>query len=465
MLELATLFNSTGILILDGGKIDAASILDPITFLRGTVNLRNGVDIGGTGFNPFESNLSLEPLQNVTTPVTTRIRSGFALSLNGGSLTTHDLDVDGQLHFNSGVLELTGGTLTGLSQMTVPANGELRVMGNYPVRLLSLPGSIITATGDLTLGDASAVNGFGSSGILDVGGHTVTLQDANAVVFDSLSLVQLNLSFNPGTLVAANGLTLDFGGNIVGRGTVDTPNDPAKPLINNGSITGDSLSNPITLTGYVKGVGSCENCVITGTDAPGFSPATVIRGNMGYEGTLEIEIGGTSTGSYDRIEHILGSGIADLGGTLNVTLINGFSPALGDTFEIITASSVVDMFDVELFPELVGLDWNVLYGATNVVLEVVADVESRRRRRYRRERLFVDPAHQSRVDSDVGDAIRPQPSRGDSVANCARAGGPCVGAVSIVRGSCESARELATWHNKLSFSSASTAVSSCNDCS
>ena len=90
---------------------------------------------------------------------------------------------------------------------------------------------------------------------------------------------------------------------------------------------------------------------------------------------MEIELAGVGLGQFDRIEHILGSGIADLGGTLDVSLLGGFTPDVGDTFEIITAADVQDMFAIENFPVVAGLDWNVVYGATNVVLEVVSAVD------------------------------------------------------------------------------------------
>ena len=57
-----------------------------------------------------------------------------------------------------------------------------------------------------------------------------------------LPLSTLGSGASPGTLNAANGLTLDFGGNVTGFGTISTPNTLAKPLINNGHITGTSAA-------------------------------------------------------------------------------------------------------------------------------------------------------------------------------------------------------------------------------
>ncbi|MCA9229189.1 MAG: autotransporter-associated beta strand repeat-containing protein [Planctomycetales bacterium] len=290
-----------------------------------------------------------------------------SVSIGVGSLFSTPSDKDTTIGFSGNVV-LAGGTLSS-RRVNAGLGSQLSGSGIVNARILADTGSSITATGSLDLGNPSEVNGFYSNGDLELADNTVTLHDSNGAVFDSGAFVDLG-STGAGTLAAANGLTLDFGGNIVGRGTISSPNDGTKPLINNGSISGNSLTELITLTGYVKGVGTCDFCDITGTDAPGFSPAAVNRGSVSYNGILEIEIGGTSPGSsFDQLNHVLGLGIADLGGALDVELINGFTPSAGDSFEILTATSVLGVFDSISLPALSGdLQWFVNYGATSVEL-------------------------------------------------------------------------------------------------
>jgi hypothetical protein len=241
--------------------------------------------------------------------------------------------------------------------------------------VLALAGSVIDATAaNLALGDATKVNGFYGNGTLQVGQNTITLADANDAVLDSATLVALGSGGNPGTLAAANGLTLNFGGNITGHGTIDTPNNAAKPFTNNGNLTGSSLAEPLTLAGYVKGVGNYDNVDFTGTFSPGFSPATVNLGSADYSGTLHIEIGGLAPGSgHDQLNHILGDGIAHLGGTLEVSLLGGFAPQAGHSFEIITAAGITGTFSTAILPALDGdLAWNINYGSNSVMLAVAA---------------------------------------------------------------------------------------------
>ena len=205
-----------------------------------------------------------------------------------------------------------------------------------------------------------------------MGQSTVTLADANDAVFDSAGLVTLSAGGSPGTLAAANGLTLDFGGNFTGFGTVDTPNDMTTPLINNGHIAGDSVAEPITFAGYVKGVGTLDNVERHRHVGAGLQPGHGDPWQRGLRCALEIEISGTSLGSFDRLEHVLGAGVANLGGSLVVSLIDGFEPELGDTFEFLTSVGGVNgSFAIESLPILQeGLGWDVIYGANSVALMV-----------------------------------------------------------------------------------------------
>ncbi|MCH7751899.1 MAG: hypothetical protein IH898_07065 [Planctomycetes bacterium] len=275
-------------------------------------------------------------------------------------------------------MNVGGGTLNTAGLVMLPGSSLLALVPSTVTTgtLLASSATTIDATGsDMTLGDASAVNGFASAGTMHVGNSTVTLLDANDAVFDSLALVTLGDGLgDAGTLGAANGLSLNLGGNITGFGTVDTPNNAATPFINNGNITGISLAEPVTLTGYLKGVGTYDNCNITGTDAFEFSTAAYNRGSVSYNGTLEIEIGGTTPGSgYDQLNHILGAGIAELGGTLDVLLIGGYVPSLGDTFDILTATGGVNgTFASTLFPDLGALlAMDLFYDTNTVTLAVV----------------------------------------------------------------------------------------------
>ena len=195
-------------------------------------------------------------------------------------------------------------------------------------------GSVIQATGDLIVGNPFEADGFRTDGRLEVGANVVDLLDSNQAELGSLTTIG---GAQSGTLRSDYGFILDFGDNLEGFGTIETlQGDSGGPLINNGSIVGNSSEQPITINARVKGVGTFDNVVMNGDFTPGFSPALWKSGKVAYtaQNRFEIEIGGRRAGAeFDRVEHLL----ATLGGTLEVKLIDGFSPALGDLFEVITS--------------------------------------------------------------------------------------------------------------------------------
>ncbi len=341
----------------------------------GALVARNGATLGAgdslTGYGILIGDITGSGLNQVTSFPTGTVDFRGMLHVGGMEAIVHSQGrptINGTLTFNGGSM------LTTTNSYLVGSNGTISGDGILTGTYLGEIGSTLRAERlTLRVGNSLVTNGFYSNGTLEVaGGAKLDLEDANDAVLDSASFVALGSAGSSGILSTNNGLTLDFGANVTGYGTISTPNNPAKPFTNNGHVAGNSLSEPITLAGYVKGVGTLDNVVITGTDAPGFSPATVNRGSVTYDGVLEIEIGGTSLGSFDRLQHILGAGIATLGGTLDVSLLNGFAPSLGDTFEIITASSIQGTFANVVVPQLNGpLAWSLNYNSNSVSLAAI----------------------------------------------------------------------------------------------
>ena len=156
-------------------------------------------------------------------------------------------------------------------------------------------------------------------GILNTGANTVELQDANQAVLGSLTT--LGSGSVAGVLRAVNGLLVDFGNNVTGFGSLDSMNDIALLSMINGSVNGTSSSEPISIEGFVKGIGAFDNVLFNGTYSPGFSPAQTVNGSVEYGSgsVVEAELGGTVPGSagYDQIVHL---GTATLSGELVVKL-------------------------------------------------------------------------------------------------------------------------------------------------
>ena len=68
-------------------------------------------------------------------------------------------------------------------------------------------------------------------------------------------------------------------------------------------------------------------------------------------GVLNLDLGGTATTAFDRLVLSGATGVATLAGTLNVSRVDGFTPALGQIFDVLTFAS-----HVGTFAAITGLD-------------------------------------------------------------------------------------------------------------
>jgi len=111
-----------------------------------------------------------------------------------------------------------------------------------------------------------------------------------------------------------------------------------------------------------------------GTIAPGLGGAPIgeltIQGNLtqSSDGIVVVELGGPSSGDVLDV-----TGIATLAGTLTVLRLPTYAPAVGDAFQVMTFASRSGQFDQVSFNGFgSGVSFDVLYGATNLTLQVAA---------------------------------------------------------------------------------------------
>lgn len=121
--------------------------------------------------------------------------------------------------------------------------------------------------------------------------------------------------------------------------------------------------------GTIKGPGTLVNANFTnvGTIAPGSSPGILsVTGNFTNQGTLQIELGGTTAGTgYDRLAV---SGNVTLGGTLVITKLPAFTLSPGQTFTFVTGSAVTGTFSSVTWPS--GVTGSITYNATSAVINI-----------------------------------------------------------------------------------------------
>jgi hypothetical protein len=147
-------------------------------------------------------------------------------------------------------------------------------------RIATANGSLTIATGAMVLGDPSHPAGVNRDGELCTNQFIVSLSDSNQAVLRSMA--DIGTVTQNGMLSAGNGFVLNLGRDIVGRGQIQSNNLLADAAIINGDVNGDSFTNYLEFTGYVKGVGTFNNVAFSGTFSPGLSPTLMTVGNTCY---------------------------------------------------------------------------------------------------------------------------------------------------------------------------------------
>ncbi|MEL7161800.1 MAG: hypothetical protein AAFN92_13650, partial [Bacteroidota bacterium] len=251
----------------------------------------------------------------------------------------------------SGRLEWDGG------EIALPVSGEAGVE-------INLNG------GSLRLSDRLSSNGTvnQNGSLLDVSGGQVTNRG--------------DWFLNSGAILLRNGglgldnegqLEVSQAGNIF-RGAGDIVNSGSLVNASGGIITVD---NELFNKGTLAGNGEFEfagGWAQEGKIAPGLSPGIlgVNTLEMVGESSLDIEIGGAQ-GPGPGHDLLTITEAANLRGTLNVSLLNGYVPSPGDRFLIMQSvnGNVDGAFDEANFP-LNAAGWDISYEGSDVFLETLS---------------------------------------------------------------------------------------------
>lgn len=249
---------------------------------------------------------------------------------------------------------LTNTALTGKVEgikiwKTAPASGTATVTIN---------GGSLTATA----GDGFYVTGetgnAATAALTVSGGATVSASTGNLVNVKSSSTATFTAK------------AVALAGNLV----ADSTSTITASLQNSTTLTGtaartamtvDSTSAWYGLAGSTLTSLSNSGTVASSADAPGL---LTITGSFtqAATGVLDIQLGSAS--SYD---HLAVTGAANLGGTLNVDLVDDFVPTVGTTFDIITRGSGSGTFSSTTTSDS-GLTYSVEYGSTYVRITITA---------------------------------------------------------------------------------------------
>ena len=362
--------SNAGVIVLNGTLgIKAKSTLSG----KGVVDMTGGT-ITGTGSTLFSNNtiegsgtISNLGITNLGTLLANQSAPLIILPTSAGLNNRGTISVSARDTMQIGTS--AGGALVNFSGNTLTG-------GNY-----DLSGTLqLGASGTSLMTNAARITLNGRGGrMIDFGNNNILAglnNNTTAGVFRLASGATLTTSggsfTNAGIFTVGKGSTFTVGGSSFnftqtgGTTTVD------------GTLSSTSLGTLNLNGGSLFGAGTLAyNVVDAATVIPGDSATKtgVLSISDTYSqssaGAMDIAIGGTTAGSqYDQVK-VRQS--ATLGGTLSISLVNGFTPAIGSSFTILTASGVSGTFVTVTGLEInSGEHFTIAYNPTSVVLTVVS---------------------------------------------------------------------------------------------
>ena len=375
-------FDGTSTLTLNGGSFGgtgAITVADQFQYISGTLTGSGGaITVNGTttitaGAKTIDKDLTLVG----TTTATNALIAGFGVLTNQGSWTLTDSSIAASNALaNQGSLTAEGsnvvaGTYTnelgstliveaglvgdaGLTIGTGFINAGAIILDDLTIHNATLTVSTGTLINAGTIKTQDTDTGGGGTGTRSIQAEldnqgTVTIDTAADInKADAAHLNSGLIDINDDLLVQQTGTTPTF----TSTGTIDLAADKTL-TINGGTFTNDT-------DGTIQGSGtldvSSSTFVGNGTLSPGTSAGTLtVIGSFEQSktGVIEIELEGNVAGAEYDVLKVVDN--LTLGGTLDVSLIGGFTPIAPNTFQIIDATSI-DAAVLGDFATINGLD-------------------------------------------------------------------------------------------------------------
>lgn len=335
-------FNSTGVrgagqieiadgarLLIKGTHEQAQVTGDAVTVESGSLTLSGDYDVSTTRFEAFGT-LRLNGASSTETLVLT---DGV---LDGSG----DLAVTGSLDWTGGEMTGSGTTTLGPSVPVAIGSGRLGVQGS---RTLRTEGTVTwTGTTTLSLGTDATFENAGTltstgEGMRDV--NFGAFRNTGTLIHNGGAMRFFSGMSNEGEVRIDAGTLTQQGSNSIG-GT-----DTGRYMVAEGARLEFSGGNrTLTASAEVLGSGTVfiapNRLTNQGTWSPGPSPGTLTIDSAWPrpqpEAVLDMEVGGATPST--EFDQLVVAGAATLGGTLRVTLTDGFAPVDGDRFLLIAAS-------------------------------------------------------------------------------------------------------------------------------
>jgi hypothetical protein len=230
--------------------------------------------------------------------------------------------------------------------MNVPNVSIDSLFVGHPASLSIDAGGNLTLLGSVASSNSGTINNYGtlnSPGVLDTGMGTInnynTLNSSGLLIVDEGTLNNSGTLSSSGRLDVGNGLLINTGtinnsgiltGSFTNSGTLKNSGQIGAPGYGFTGLTNNE-------GGIISGTGSATcNFTNAGTMMPG-SPTGVFTINGDYTqtstGSLVEEVGWLNGNNASLLAV---NGTADLDGTLELLLLSGYTPKVGDSFILMT---------------------------------------------------------------------------------------------------------------------------------
>ncbi len=281
-----------------------------------------------------------------TTTITTSGNGQVMYHANPGGTYNYRLVIGGLGYYESngtrlGALRLEQGSVQA-GAVTLTSHAGIGSQDNG-----TTPGGVISGV----------ISGGIDHGITKLGVHPITLTGVN--------------TYSGPTIVQTGTLALSGSGSIAASTTIEVQ---AGAFLDVTAVSGGwtlGASQTLTGNGTVNG-----DFTVLGVVATGSSAGTVnANGSVTLAGgsVWQVELGGADPGQYDQL---LSTGALDAGGVIALSLIDGFTPAYGDSFQIAGFSDFTDSgysFDTSGATLGAGLEWDFSDFETGGVIAVIPE--------------------------------------------------------------------------------------------
>ena len=267
------------------------------------------------------------------------------------SISHAGIQLENKTFINNGTLTIDGTSQTGITMIgtAVFDNTATATISNATGHGIQLQAaSTFNNNGSLVIGNSGTITGRGifNSGIFNASSGSMTVSNTNDAAIQN----------HGGSFINGSSLTVDKG------------NFNSKAIV---ASSGGSFVNSGTLNGIGAIHGANGSFSNTGTVAPGFSPGSqTYQDGFNNAGTFEFEL--ETTSNFDNLV-FNGASSADfiVGGIIDVTLINGYSPVINDEFKIIVATvpvGYIGTFATVNYTNSNSAFWRTDYNATDITL-------------------------------------------------------------------------------------------------